>query len=49
LFATSAVYTGGEFAAGIIDTGGNMPPISTTLANLVEKFTTSVVDIGGAP
>jgi hypothetical protein len=49
LFATSVVYTGGKFAAGVIATGGNLPlasltpvatllQISTTLAKLVEKF-----------
>jgi hypothetical protein len=25
------VYTGGKFAAGVVDTGGNLPPVSTTL------------------
>jgi hypothetical protein len=27
----------------------NLPPVSTTLAKMVEKFATGVVDIGGAP
>jgi hypothetical protein len=27
----------------------NLPPVSTTLAKLVEKFATGVVDTGGAP
>ncbi len=27
----------------------NLPPVSTTLAKLVAKFATSVVDTGGAP
>jgi hypothetical protein len=27
----------------------NLPPVSTTLAKMVEKFATSVVDTGGAP
>jgi hypothetical protein len=29
---TSAVDTGGKFAAGVNDTGGKLPPVSTTLA-----------------
>jgi hypothetical protein len=40
----------GKFAAGVIDTGGNLPPVlppvSTTLAKLVEKFAAGVVDTG---
>jgi hypothetical protein len=36
------------FAAGVVDTGGNLPPasltpVSTTLAKLVEKFAAGVV------
>jgi hypothetical protein len=27
----------------------NLPPVSTTLAKLVAKFATDVVDTGGAP
>jgi hypothetical protein len=27
----------------------NLPPVSTTLAKLVAKFATCVVDTGGAP
>jgi hypothetical protein len=49
-----------KFAAGVVDTGcnlplvlltpvENLPPISTTPADLVEKFATIVVDTGGAP
>jgi hypothetical protein len=59
LFATSVVYTGGEFAAGVVDTCGNLPralltmvanllPASTTLAKLVEKFAAGVIDTRGA-
>jgi hypothetical protein len=29
------------------DTGGNLPPVSTTLAKLVAKFATVVNDTGG--
>jgi hypothetical protein len=35
------------FVAGVVDTGGNLPPISTTLAKMVEKFATGVADTGG--
>jgi hypothetical protein len=49
LFATGVVYTGGKFAASFVDTSGNLPPVSTTLAKLVEKFAASVIDTGGAP
>jgi hypothetical protein len=59
-FATGVIYTGGEFAADVVDTSGNLPlvsltpvanlaPASTTLAKLLEKFATSVVDTSGAP
>jgi hypothetical protein len=27
----------------------NLPPVSTTLVKMVEKFATGVVDTGGAP
>ncbi len=41
--------TGGKFAAGVVDTSGNLPPaslppVSTTLAKLVKKFAGGVVD-----
>jgi hypothetical protein len=36
------------FATGVVDTGGkpvaNLPPVSTTPAELVAKFATGVVD-----
>jgi hypothetical protein len=38
LFATGVVYTSGKFAAGTVDTGGNLPPVSTTLAKLIFTF-----------
>jgi hypothetical protein len=44
LFVTSVIDTSGKFAAV-----ANLPPISTTLAKLVAKLTTGVIDIGGAP
>ncbi len=49
VFATGVIDTGGKFAAGVFDTGGKLPPVSTTLANLVAKFAAGVVDTGGAP
>jgi hypothetical protein len=60
LFATGVVYSGGKFAACVVDTSGNsppgsltpvanLPPVSTTLAKLAEKFAASIVDTGGAP
>jgi hypothetical protein len=59
LFDTSVVYTGGEFAAGVVDTSGNLPrasltmvanllTASTTLAKLVEKFAAFVIYTRGA-
>ena len=49
LFATGVVDTGGKFAAGVVVTGGNLPPVSTTLVKLVAKFAAGVVDTGGQP
>jgi hypothetical protein len=49
LFATDVVYTSGEFAAGVVDTGDNLPPASLTLAKMVDKFAAGVIDTGGAP
>jgi hypothetical protein len=48
------------FAAGVVDTGGNLPqvsftpvanlsPVSTILVELVAKFAAGVVGTGGAP
>ncbi len=47
-----------KFAAGVVDTGGNLPPVSLTpvanlppvstkLAKMVEKFATGAADTGG--
>jgi hypothetical protein len=54
LSATSVVYTGGKFAAGAVDTGGNLllasfPPVSTTLDKLVVKFAAGVKFAASAP
>jgi hypothetical protein len=35
------------FATGIVDTGGNLLPVSTTPAVPVAKFAASVVNTGG--
>jgi hypothetical protein len=35
------------FEAGVIDTAGKLPLVSTTLAKLVAKFAEGVVDTGG--
>jgi hypothetical protein len=43
LFATSAIETGGKFAADIVDTGGILLPISTTQMVPVAKFAAAVV------
>jgi hypothetical protein len=54
LFATGVNNTGGKFAAGVVDTGGNLPPVlltpapvSTTLVKMVAKVAAGVVDTGG--
>jgi hypothetical protein len=44
LFGTSVVYTGGKFADGVVDTGGNLPPPSLTP---VGKFAAGIIDTGG--
>jgi hypothetical protein len=54
LFATGVIDTGDKFAACVVDTGGNLPPVSltqvsTTLAKLVAKFAAGVIDTSGAP
>jgi hypothetical protein len=34
LFATGVVYNGGKYAAGVVDTGGNLPlALLTPVAN----------------
>jgi hypothetical protein len=49
LFVTGVNDTGGKFTAGVVDTGGNLPPVSTTLVKPVAKFAAGVVDTGGQP
>jgi hypothetical protein len=48
LFATGVVDTGGNLPQASLTPVANLPPVSTTLAKLVEKFATGVVDTGGA-
>jgi hypothetical protein len=45
----ASFYTGGKFAASIIEPVANLPPASTTQGELVAKFAAGVVDTGGAP
>jgi hypothetical protein len=40
--------TGGKFAAGLLTPVANLPPVSTTLAKLVEKVAACVIDTSGA-
>ncbi len=48
--------TGGKFAAGVVDTGGNLPLVlltpvakfATDVVDTGEKFAAGVVDTGGA-
>ncbi len=47
MFATCVADTGGKIAAGVVDTGGKLPPVSTTLLKLVAKFAAGVVNTGG--
>jgi hypothetical protein len=36
-----------QIAASILDTGGNLLPVSTTPAVLLEKFAAGAIDTGG--
>ncbi len=38
LFAPGVLDTGGKFTASVVDTGGNLPPLSSTSAVLVANF-----------
>ncbi len=44
---TGVIDTGGKFAPDVVDTGGKLPSVSTTLAKLVAKFAAVIVDTGG--
>jgi hypothetical protein len=43
LFATGVNDTGGKFAAGVVETGGNLPPAPLTPV----KFAAGIFDTGG--
>jgi hypothetical protein len=47
LFAAGVVDTGGNLPPASLTTVANLPPVSTTLAKMVEKFATGVTDTGG--
>jgi hypothetical protein len=47
LFQLYVIDTGGKFVAGVVDTCGNLPLVSTTQGELVAKFAAGVVDTGG--
>jgi hypothetical protein len=49
LFAACVVDTGGKLPSVSLIPAENLPPVSTTLTNLVAKFAAGVVDTGGAP
>ncbi len=55
LFANGVIYTGGKFTAGVVDTGGDLPPVSlrpasTTLAKLVENLPpVSLISVANLP
>ena len=45
--ATDVNATGGKFAVGVNDTGGKLPPVSTTPAANFATSSAGVVDTGG--
>ncbi len=47
IFAAGVVDIGGKFSASVIDTGGNLPPVSTTQGDLLAIFAAGVVDTSG--
>jgi hypothetical protein len=49
LFATVVIYIGDNLPPVSLTPMANLPPVSTTLAKMVEKFTAGVVDTGGSP
>jgi hypothetical protein len=46
LFATGVDDTGGNLPPASLTPVANFPPVSTTLAKMVEKFATGVADTG---
>jgi hypothetical protein len=49
LFATGVVDTGGNMPPVLLTLAANLPPVSTTLGKLMAKFAAGVVDTGSAP
>jgi hypothetical protein len=49
VFAAGVAITGGNLPPASLTSVENLPPVSTTLAKMVEKFATGVVETGGAP
>ncbi len=50
LFATDVIATGGKCTAAIVETGGKLPPVSTTLAKLVAKLPPmSLISVANLP
>jgi hypothetical protein len=47
LFAAGVVYTGGNLPPASLTPVANLPPISTKLAKMVDKFAAGVVDTSG--
>jgi hypothetical protein len=47
IFCHGIIDTNGKFAASVVDTGGKLPPVSTTLANL--PLVSLMPADGGAP
>jgi hypothetical protein len=47
LSSTTLVKLVAKFAAGVLISVANLPPVSTTLVKLVAKFAAGVVDTGG--
>jgi hypothetical protein len=49
LFAAGVVDTGGNLPSASLTPAANLPPVSTTQGELVAKFAAGVVDTSGAP
>jgi hypothetical protein len=47
--AAGVVDTSGSLPPALLTPAANLPPVSTTQAELVAKFAAGVVDTGGAP
>jgi hypothetical protein len=49
LFATGVIDTGSKLPLVSLTLVANLPPVSTTVAQLVAKFAAGVIDTSGAP